>query len=49
MLVAFDEGNPSVPAAVYADLDGNSLITNVWPVDQAPALCAIVQQLHNKP
>jgi len=49
MLVAFDERNPSVPAAVFADLDGNGLITSVWPVDQAPALCAIVQQLHYKP
>jgi hypothetical protein len=49
MLVAFDEQNPSVPLAVYADLDGNGLITSVWPVAQAPALCAIVQQLHYKP
>jgi hypothetical protein len=49
MLVAFDEQNPSLAAEVAADLDGNGRITNVWPVAQAPALCAIVQQLHYKP
>jgi hypothetical protein len=49
MLVAFDEQNPSLAAQVFADLDGNGRITNVWPVAQAPALCAIVQQLHYKP
>jgi hypothetical protein len=49
MLVAFDEQNPSLAAEVFADLDGNGRITNVWPVAQAPALCAIMQQLHYKP
>ncbi len=49
MLVAFDEQNPSLATQVFADLDGNGRITNVWPVAEAPALCAIVQQLHYKP
>ena len=49
MLVAFDEQDPSVVAEVYADLDGRGLITNVYPADQAPALCDVVQQLHYRP
>ena len=49
MLVAFDEQNPSLAAQIFADLDGNGRITHIWPVAQAPALCAIVQQLHYKP
>jgi hypothetical protein len=49
MLVAFDEQNPSVPAEVYADLDGKGLITNVYPAAQAPLLCEVVQQLHYQP
>ena len=49
MLVAFDEQDPSVVAEVYADLDGKGLITNVYPADQAPALCEVVQQLHYQP
>jgi hypothetical protein len=49
MLVAFDEQQISTPAEVYADLDGNGMITNVWPAAQAPTLCAIVQQLHYQP
>jgi hypothetical protein len=49
MLVAFDEQNPSVAAEVIADLDGNGRITNIWPAAEAPALCAIVPQLHYKP
>jgi len=49
MMVAFDEQDPSVPAVAYADLDGQGLITNIWPVAQAPSLCAVVQQLHYRP
>jgi hypothetical protein len=49
MMIAFDEQDPSVPAAVYADLDGKGLITNIWPAAQAPSLCAVVQQLRYQP
>lgn len=49
MLVAFDEHDPSLVAAVYADLDGKGLITNIYPAAQAPALCEVVQQLHYQP
>ncbi len=45
-VVAYDEQDLSTPVAVYADIDGKGLITNVWPVAVAPEPCAIVQGLH---
>jgi hypothetical protein len=48
-VVSYDEEDLSTPVAVYADLDGAGLVTNVWSVPEAPALCAIVQGLHYQP
>jgi hypothetical protein len=48
ILVAFDEDDLSTPVAVYADIEGKGLITNAWSVDQAPAPCAVVQQLQSQ-
>jgi hypothetical protein len=49
MMVAYDEQDLSTPVAVYADLDGNGLITNVWPAADVPAVCGIMQQLRYQP
>jgi len=49
IVVAYDEDDLSTPVAVYADLDGNGTITNVWTVDSAPAPCDILSQLHYQP
>lgn len=48
-VVAYDEEDLDTPVAVYADMDGNGLITNIWPIDNAPAPCAIMQGLHYQP
>jgi hypothetical protein len=48
-LVAYDEGDLSTPVAVYADIDGNGLVTHAWPAEEAPSLCAIVKNLHYRP
>jgi hypothetical protein len=48
-LVAYDEEDLSAPVAVYADADGNGLVTDMWSVEEAPALCAIVSNLHYQP
>lgn len=48
-LVSYDEQDLTTPVAVYADMDGGGLVTNVWSVPEAPALCAIVQGLHYQP
>jgi hypothetical protein len=45
MLVEFDEENPSVAAAVFADTEGNGRITSVWPAAQAPSLCSVAGQV----
>ena len=48
-MVAYDEQDLSTPVAVYADMDGSGLITNVWPIKNAPALCAIMLGLDDQP
>jgi hypothetical protein len=48
-VVSYDEQDLSTPVAVYADMDGGGLVTDVWSVPDAPALCAIVQGLHYQP
>lgn len=48
-LVSYDEQDLSAPVAVYADMDGGGLVTHVWSVPDAPALCAIVRGLHYQP
>src|SRR5712692_8951197 len=48
-MIAYDEQDLSIPVAVYADIDGNGLVTNVWSIPNAPQLCAIVQKLHYQP
>jgi hypothetical protein len=35
-MIAYDEQDLSAPVAVYADIDGNGLITNVWSIPNAP-------------
>ena len=42
VMVAYDEQDLSAPVSVHADLDGNGLITNVWSIENAPGLCAIM-------
>lgn len=41
-LVAYDESDLTVPVTVYADTGGTGVVTNVWSVDNAPQLCAII-------
>jgi len=48
-VVAYDEQDLSTPVAVYADIDGEGLITNMWPAADAPDACAILQGLHYQP
>ncbi len=48
-MIAYDEDDLSAAVAVYADIDGNGLVTNVWSIPNAPQLCAIVQGLHYQP
>ncbi len=48
-MVSYDEQDLSAPVAVYADMDGGGLVTHVWSVPDAPALCAIVRGLHYQP
>lgn len=48
-MVAYDEEDLSAPLAVYADMNRNGLVTNVWSVSDTPALCAIVQGLRYQP
>jgi len=48
-VVSYDEQDLSAPVAVYADMDGGGLVTHVWSVPDAPALCAIVRGLHYQP
>ena len=45
VLASYDEGNLDTAMIVYADLDGHDLITDVWPVDQAPSACWIVTRM----
>jgi len=48
-MIAYDEQDLSSPVAIYADIDGHGLVTNVWLIPNAPQLCAIVQKLHYQP
>ncbi len=48
-MIAYDEQDLSTPVAIYADIDGHGLVTNVWLIPNAPQLCAIVQKLHYQP
>jgi len=48
-MIAYDEQDLNAPVAVYADTEGNGLVTNVWSVPNAPQLCAIVRELHYQP
>jgi hypothetical protein len=48
-VVAYDEQDLNTPVAVYADIDGKGLITNMWPIADAPEPCAIMQELHDQP
>ncbi len=48
-MIAYDEQDLSAPVAIYADVDGHGLVTNVWSIPNAPQLCAIVQKLHYQP
>jgi len=49
IVVAFDENDLSAPVNIYADMDGNGLITNTWPVGEAPSACVIMQHLRYDP
>jgi hypothetical protein len=49
VMVVYDEQDLSTPVDVYADLDGNGLITNVWPFAEAPAPCEIMQRVRYHP
>jgi hypothetical protein len=48
-MVAYDEQDLSAPVAVYADMEGKGLVTDVWSVTTVPALCAIVRGLRYQP
>jgi hypothetical protein len=48
-IIAYDEQDLSTPVAVYADIDGHGLVTNVWSIPHAPQLCAILRGLHYQP
>ncbi len=48
-MIAYDERDLSTPVSVYADIDGNGMVTNVWSIPAAPPLCAIVRGLHYQP
>jgi hypothetical protein len=45
VMASYDESNLDQAVVVYADLDGRDLITDVWPVDQAPSACWIVTRM----
>lgn len=48
-MIAYDEQDLSTPVAVYADIDGQGLVTNVWSIANAPQLCTLLQGLHYQP
>jgi hypothetical protein len=48
-MVAYDEQDLSAPVAVYADMEGKGLVTDVWSVTTVPTLCAIVRGLRYQP
>ena len=48
-MIAYDEEDLNTAVAVYADIEGNGLVTNAWSIPEAPQLCAIVQGLHYQP
>ena len=48
-MIAYDEEDLSTPVAIYADIDGNGLVTNAWSIPNAPQLCAIVRGLRYHP
>ena len=49
VLVAYDEEDLSTPEAVYADIDGHGMVTDVWPAAEAPGPCVILEQAHGQP
>ena len=46
VLATFDEANMDEAVTVYADKDGLGLVTNVWPVADAPRACDVIRDLH---
>ncbi len=48
-MIAYDEQDLGTPVSIYADIDGNGMVTNVWSIPTAPQLCAIVRRLHYQP
>jgi hypothetical protein len=44
VLVSFDESDLTVPITVYADLEGQGLVTDLWAVEEAPAGCELIQR-----
>jgi hypothetical protein len=46
VLATFDEANMDEPVTIYADTDGVGLVTNVWPVTDAPKACDVIRDLH---
>lgn len=49
IVVAYDEKDLSAPVNVYADMEGKGLITDAWPVGEAPSPCSIMQHLRYDP
>ena len=45
VLATFDEANLDEPVTIYADKDGHGLVTDLWPVADAPKPCDIVRGL----
>lgn len=48
-MIAYDEQDLAAPVAIYADMDGKGLVTNVWSVTNVPTLCAIMKDLRYQP
>jgi hypothetical protein len=47
VLATFDEANLDEPVTIYADKDGRGLVTNLWPVADAPSPCDIIRDLRD--
>jgi hypothetical protein len=45
VLASYDEEDLDKAVIVYADIDGKELITDVWPVEDAPSACWIVTRM----
>lgn len=48
-MIAYDEQDLRTPVEIYADIDGNGLVTNAWSIPNAPQLCTIVRGLRYQP